>query len=222
MKIKGVIFDFNGTLFWDTKLHNTAWDLFLENHKIKLSDHEKNETLHGKNNSDILNMLFNRTLTDGVNAKMSMEKELIYQSLCLSTEMHLAPGAISFLTFLKKNKIPYTIATASSRINVDFYFEHLDLASYFDRSKVIYNNGSIKSKPHPQLFQNAMDVLELAGSEVLIFEDSISGIRAAENALAGEIIIVNSTDDNYSNWKYPVIKDFREVDQSIFKQSFLR
>jgi len=32
MKIKGVIFDFNGTLFWDTDLHNKAWDAFLERH----------------------------------------------------------------------------------------------------------------------------------------------------------------------------------------------
>lgn len=25
--IKGVVFDFSGTLFWDTACHNRAWDL---------------------------------------------------------------------------------------------------------------------------------------------------------------------------------------------------
>lgn len=31
MKYSGMIFDFNGTLFWDTPLHNKAWNMFLEN-----------------------------------------------------------------------------------------------------------------------------------------------------------------------------------------------
>jgi beta-phosphoglucomutase-like phosphatase (HAD superfamily) len=62
-----------------------------------------------------------------------------------------------------------------------------------------------------------MNTLGLKGNEVLIFEDSIAGIRAAENAKAGQIVIVNSTDDDYSNWKYPIIKNFMDVDRSIFK-----
>lgn len=217
MKIKGVIFDFNGTLFWDTRLHNTAWDRFLENHQINLSDQEKNEKIHGRNNKDILNTVFAADLSDDLIASMSTEKELIYQSLCLQSEITLAPGSEDFLRFLKKQDIPFTIATASSLINVDFYFKHLDLDRYFERSKVIYNDGSIKSKPHPQLFQKAMDALGLEGNEVLIFEDSIAGIRSAENANAGQIMIVNSTDDDYSKWKYQVIKNFAEVDRSIFK-----
>ncbi len=43
MQIKGVIFDFNGTLFWDTPLHNNAWDIFLEQHELYLSDSQKNQ-----------------------------------------------------------------------------------------------------------------------------------------------------------------------------------
>jgi beta-phosphoglucomutase-like phosphatase (HAD superfamily) len=38
MKFKGVVFDFNGTLLWDTKYHNQAFDLFLEQHNIVLTD----------------------------------------------------------------------------------------------------------------------------------------------------------------------------------------
>jgi len=30
MKYSGVIFDFNGTLYWDTPLHDLAFDIFLE------------------------------------------------------------------------------------------------------------------------------------------------------------------------------------------------
>lgn len=41
MAIKGVIFDFNGTLFFDTHLHNRAWDIFLDRYSLMLQDVEK-------------------------------------------------------------------------------------------------------------------------------------------------------------------------------------
>ena len=130
--------------------------------------------------------------------------------------MRLASGAKEFLSFLMTNKISYTIATASELENVDFYFEHLGLSSFFDRSKVIYNDGNILSKPHPQIFQKAISVLGTMENETLIFEDSISGIIAAENAGAGRIIIVDSNNDDYSRWNYQKIKSFFEVDQNLF------
>jgi beta-phosphoglucomutase len=217
MKIKGVVFDFNGTLFWDTNLHNRAWDIFLDKHGISLSDKEKNVRIHGKNNKDILNILFHKRVTEKELIKLSIEKETIYQELCIQTDMKLADGAIEFLNFLRNLSIKYTIATASELINVDFYFEHLGLESFFDKSKVIYNDGSISGKPSPHIFQNAINILGLKGSETLVFEDSIAGIIAAENANAGKIIIVNSHDDDYSRWDYQKIKSFDEVDRNQFK-----
>ncbi len=217
MAIKGIVFDFNGTLFWDTRLHNEAWDLFMEEKGMSLTDQEKNEKLHGKNNQDILALLYQRELSRDEIAKLSREKERIYQELCLQTEMQLAPGAPELLEHLKTNNIPINIATASDLGNVEFYFEHLGLSRYFERSMVVYNNGEMLSKPHPQLFQKAIDALGITARETLIFEDSQSGILAAENAGAGRIIIVDSNGDDYSHWSYQRIKNFSEVDFHIFE-----
>ncbi len=216
MTLKGVIFDFNGTLFWDTKLHNKAWDIFLEKKGIRLTDQEKVEKIHGKNNKDIISSLFSKPLTNEDISELSIEKERIYQDLCLMTDMQLAPGVKEFLRFLMTKSIPCTIATASELGNVDFYFKHLGLHSFFDRSKVIYDDGSMLSKPSPQIFQRAIAVLGIKETDILIFEDSISGIMAAENAEAGKIIIVDSNDGDYSRWNYQIIKNFAEVDKDIF------
>jgi beta-phosphoglucomutase-like phosphatase (HAD superfamily) len=61
-----------------------------------------------------------------------------------------------------------------------------------------------------------MSKLNLKANEVLIFEDSIAGIKAAENSKAQEIIIVNSNNDDYTQWNYQEIVDFSEVDKSLF------
>jgi len=216
LSIKGVVFDFNGTLFWDTELHNKAWDVFLERKRIILSDEEKDKRIHGKNNKDILKSLFPEELSPAGIARMSVEKEDIYQDLCLKQKLGLAAGSIEFFNFLQSRQIPFTIATAADLYNVDFYFRHLNLGLYFDKSKVIYSDGSIKSKPEPEIFIKALEVLKLGAGEVLIFEDSISGIAAAENARARKIIIVNSTNSDYSRWDYQAITNFAEVDRELF------
>lgn len=215
MKMNGVVFDFNGTLFWDTELHNQAWDMFLEKWGFSLTYQEKVERIHGKNNQDFLKSLFPDRSVDEIST-LSIEKERIYQDVCRRSNLDLAPGARDFLKFLRQNRIPYTIATASQKENVDFFFDYLHLDDMFDRSMVIFNDGKTLSKPHPQMFQKAMQTIGKKPEETLVFEDSLLGIQAAENAGVGKIIIVNSNQDDHSRWKYAVIRDFADVDRKQF------
>ncbi|MDR1090009.1 MAG: HAD family phosphatase [Prevotella sp.] len=218
MHFSGVVFDFNGTLFWDTGLHNRAWDIFLTRHGLFLSDEDKFRWMHGKNNSDLLRSLFSNTLTEDQISDYIMEKESLYQELCLETDMQLAPGLTGFLNFLKNNNIPFTIATASGKENLDFYFQYLPLTEWFEYDKVVYNNGKIKGKPDPQIYELAMEIIGKKPEEVIVFEDAVAGLQAAKNARAGKIIAVNSNNDDYSGWKdCQIIKSFDEVDRTQFK-----
>lgn len=215
--IKGVVFDFNGTLFFDTHLHNQAWDIFLDRHSLRFSDKEKNERIHGKNNQEILTNIFSRSLTPVDIERLSIEKEDIYQSLCLNSKIELAPGAVDFIEFLANHKIPYTIATASDLYNIEFYFKHLELGMYFDRSKIIYSDGKIKSKPNPEIFIKAMYAIGVAPCNTIVFEDSPSGITAAENARVQKVVIVDSARLDYTHWNHDIIKDFSEIDRQLFR-----
>lgn len=49
MKKRGVIFDFNGTLFWDTEYQESSWDEYLRHHNIELTESQKKEYIHGRN-----------------------------------------------------------------------------------------------------------------------------------------------------------------------------
>ncbi|SBV94063.1 HAD family phosphatase [uncultured Dysgonomonas sp.] len=219
MSFSGVIFDFNGTLFWDTKLHNKAWDIFLTKHDLYLSDEDKFSKMHGKNNRDLFISIFGGQLSDQQIIDYTMEKEMLYQELCLSTDMQLAPGVTGFLDFLKDENVPFTIATASGKENLDFYFEHLPLSKWFEYDKVVYNNGKIKGKPDPQIYQTALSVINKKPGEVIIFEDAVAGLQSARNAQAGKIIVVDSNDDDYTDWAdCQIIKSFDEVDRTQIKR----
>jgi beta-phosphoglucomutase len=215
MHVKGVIFDFNGTLLWDTQLHNIAWDNFLKEHGFSLSDEDKRRRIHGRLNSEILQDLFDNKLTRQQVEQYTLEKELGYQKLCKALDnFSLADGVFELFEMLKTMGIPFVIATASGLENVEFYIRVLELNKWFKTEHIIYNDGTIRGKPFPDLFLRAIDVLGIEGKDSIIFEDSIAGIKAAEAACAGNVVIVNSNNSDYSAWldKYQIIKHFNEVD----------
>ncbi len=215
---KGVIFDFNGTLLWDTHLHNRAWNTFLEKHGFSLSDEEKHQRIHGRLNSEILTDLFGDDLADGEIHRYTLEKEYEYQRLCIEQNLSLADGVVSLFESLKKRGIPFVIATASGIENIEFYRKRFDLDKWFLQEHIIYNDGTMRGKPCPDLFRKALSTLGLRGEDTVIFEDSISGIKAAEAVNASQIIIVNSNEEDYKEWKdkYPVITNYGEIDWKWF------
>ena len=213
--IKGAIFDFNGTLFWDTAFHDLAFDIFLEKHNIQLTGEEKRIKIHGQTNPDIMRSIFGDHLTEKEINDYSQDKELIYRQLCIN-DLKFAPGAEDLFDFLKANNIPFTIASSSGTENISFYFANMGLDRWFSLDKVVYNNGTFRGKPYPDGFLAAAKKLHVRPEESVIFEDSIAGIEAAENAGAGKIYIVNSYGENYSRFSYDIITDFSSVDRKLF------
>lgn len=213
---KGIIFDFNGTLFWDTHLHNEAWDIFLNQFDIQLSKEEKHLKLHGKNNIQLIKDLINPDLSIEEIRDIAKRKELLYQDLVKKENLYLADGAVHMFEQLIRYHIPFTIVTASDKLNVDFFVDYLELKRWFDIDKIVFADGIIKPKPCPDMFLKAMDLLKINPHETVIFEDSETGLRAATAAKPGKIIIVDSTGAEYSHWGYEIIRSIGEIDVAKF------
>ena len=211
----GVIFDFNGTLYWDSAYQESSWDEYLESQNIRLTDAQKREYIHGRNGKDTFEILFKRTLSDEEVAYFTEEKEVLYRRECLKHKMELAPGALDLLNNLKSNAIPFALATASGKNNVDFFIEHFNLLDHFKEEHIIYDDGTMRGKPHPDLFNRAIERLDIDRSKSIIFEDSHSGIQAAINSQVSQVIIVNSAGGNYENFNFPVITHFDEFDREM-------
>ena len=220
MTYKAAIFDFNGTIFWDTAFHDKAFDIFLNHHNVKLTDEEKRVKIHGKPNADIMRGIFGNQLTDTQISEMAQEKEAIYRELCIH-DLQFAPGAVDLFDDLYSANIPMTIATSAGIENVSFYFENMQLGHWFSPELTAYDNGTFRGKPHPDVFLAAAEKLGIEPFEAVIFEDSVAGILSAENAGAGKIFIVNSYGENYSRFSHPIITHFDEVDRNLFRETVL-
>ncbi|MCI1274439.1 MAG: HAD family phosphatase [Clostridiaceae bacterium] len=224
MQYKGIIFDFNGTLFWDSEKHMTAWREFSK--KIRgtaFTDEEMHKYMFGRTNEDIIAYAIGEKPTKDMVSKLAEEKEAIYRDMCRNdlSNFHLAKGAISLFEFLKANNIPMTIATMSEKPNVDFYKKEFGLAKWFDLDKIVYSDGTMRGKPAPDIFQIAAKNLGLNPKDCIVVEDAISGIEAARRAGIGKIVAITSMNDENFYKKIPavneIINDFDDLDRNQFK-----
>ena len=193
--IEAVIFDFNGTLFWDSAFHDKAWREFSLAYLDKeISGDEMKQHVHGRTNKDILTYLFSKELTQEEYDNYAHTKEDLYKKLVSSPEglTELAPGVESCLNYLKDKKIPINIATSSNAGNVDFYFRHLNLDKWFQRETVAFDDGTIHSKPAPDIFLRAISNINKEAQKCIVLEDSIAGIKSAKAAGAKKVIFVEN------------------------------
>lgn len=208
----GVVFDFNGTLFWDTEYQERSWDTYLAKYGVELTKEEKLTHIHGRNGKDSFEYIFKKELGREEVARLIEEKEEYYREECERQEVALAPGAAPLIEHLLERGVSIAIATAAGKTNVEYFIRTFNLLAYFTRERIVYNDGTIAGKPAPDLFLEAMRRLGTENGNTTVFEDSYAGIQAAENAHSGNIIIVNSNNESYP-FAYKTIRHFDEVDR---------
>lgn len=225
--MNGIIFDFNGTLFFDSHMHYEAWRIYSKQLRgYEFTDEEMRQNMFGRTNADIIEYAIGKKPSPELVEKLAKEKESMYRQMCIKDKEHfvLAPGAEDFLNYLKENNIPRTIATMSEWDNVEFYIKEFKLEQWFDIDKIVYSNGKIPGKPAPDIYKIAAKNLNLLPEECIVVEDAISGINAAHNANIGMIIAIASIekDSLYTSIPYvnKVIRNFCEIDKSIFKNQY--
>lgn len=220
MSYNGIIFDFNGTLFWDSELHMEAWREFSRRLRgTSFSDEEMLKYMFGRTNEDIIAYAIGKRPSPELVEKFAVEKEQVYRDMCKRHPeiFKLAPFAEEFLDYLKANNIPRTIATMSEKENVDFYIKEFHLEKWFDVEKIVYSDGIIPGKPAPDIYLIAAKRLGLAPQNCIVVEDAISGINAAKNAGIGKVVAIASMEkpDFYSDLGVDLIitdfKDYKEI-----------
>ena len=149
--MNGVIFDFNGTLYWDSKLHYEAWEEYSKMIRgTAFTYEEMRDKMFGHTNEDIIEYAIGKKPSKEMVEKYAKEKEAVYRKRCLldPKNFKLAPGAVEFLDFLKENNILVGISVDGNRDTHDRYRKTKSGKGTFDivcdRIKLGFASGARK------------------------------------------------------------------------------
>lgn len=212
--MKAVLFDFNGTLFYDTLIHIDVWIQFLkEKLNYDMSKEEFMQRIFGRDNNAIIKDMFGIDDLKLVH-ELSEEKEEMYREVCRNMDIALVKGAEDYFDYLVENDIPFTIATGANQSNVDFYFEVFHLDKWFDYSKVIFDDGYLPGKPDPTGYLKACEKINMKPSDCIVIEDSLAGVKAAKAAGVHEIYVI-SDKDTFEEEVTAIVKDYHELMEKV-------
>ena len=191
--MNGVIFDFNGTLFLDNDKHIKAWNkITMELRGTGITEEELHTKMNGVNNKYIIRYLNSGKEDDELEAKYSSLKEQYYRRFCKedTKNFHLIEGAVQLFDQLKQKNIPFTIASASIKDNIDFFVENFQLDRWIDPETIVYDNGQYKDKE--AMFIQAARNIHVPVDQICVIEDSLAGVNASIKAGIPDIRIIDS------------------------------
>ncbi|MCT7949590.1 beta-phosphoglucomutase [Ancylothrix sp. C2] len=174
--IQGVIFDLDGVITDTAKYHYLAWKQLADEEGIPF-DEATNEQLRGVSRGDSLRyILGDRKVSDEQFQAMMDRKNAYYVEFIKDiSPADLLPGAGELLDELHSYGVKVALGSASK--NARDVIAALGIADKFDA--VADGYSVVHSKPAPDLFLHAADLLGLSAKDCAVVEDAAAGVEAA-------------------------------------------
>lgn len=173
---KAIIFDFDGVIadtekrrFSDLKTILHSEDRILDERFFKRSI--------GKKTGVFLEAVFPELTAEKIRCISQWRRGVQCERL---EDYKLIKGLTELLVFLKSKRLSLAIATGSRQEFVEKILHHNSIRNYFD--VLVTGEMFSSSKPDPECFKLALDILDMEPKDVLVIEDSIAGIKAAKSA----------------------------------------
>lgn len=175
MGYEAILFDMDGVII-DTRQAVTAfWEKYARRQQVQLTPGDWEQHIYGCPANHTLDRLFPRLKPE--------ERRVIIDDLAAyEANLSYSPmgGVIFFLRSLHQEHIPTALVTSGDRHKVKEVTGQLGLSATF--SATITVEDIRRGKPDPECYLLAARALQKSPERCLVFEDSISGVKAATSA----------------------------------------
>ncbi|MDD3046414.1 MAG: HAD family phosphatase [Endomicrobiia bacterium] len=198
-KIKGIIFDLDGTLFNSEYYQWKSWAKPLKNLGINLTK-EDYCCYTGKNRKIVEKELikkFNLNLKSGI---LLNDKKRLIEKWSNEKKMDLMPYSKETVEFFVNNpNFIVALCSGGNRIETMAKLKNNNFLKYF--SIIISGDDVKKGKPNPEIYLLTIKKMGLKPKKCLAFEDTQYGLTAAKSAGINCFSIPNeyTLNQNFSN-----------------------
>ena len=177
--IDGFIFDMDGILFDTERLFNECFSKALRSYGVEDVDYYINICI-GRSTVESKKLCMERLPKDFPYDEMQMKLREMFNSRLMEGGMPVKTGVYLMLEYLKANRYPIGLASSSSMRSVTHHLEEANMKEYF--SVIVSGDMVERGKPQPDIYLCALEQMKLKGKNVIAFEDSPNGLKAATAA----------------------------------------
>jgi len=129
--------------------------------------------------------------------KRAALNELRYaHEISLIEAEELRPGIAEYLAAAERHELKRAIVSSASRRWIDGHLTRLERAVGWD-AILTADGDHVRAKPRPTMYLEALEVLDVAADEAVVFEDSPNGVRAAKTAGIFVVAVPNAVTRDY-------------------------
>ncbi len=209
--ITAVIFDLDGVLVTTDDSHYEAWKQMADEEGIYF-DREINQRLRGVSRMESLEIILERAekpYSQEEKLALATRKNQYYVKLIQQlTPQALLPGALDTVHALRSMGIK--IAIGSSSKNAPTILSQVGIADLFDA--VADGNQIKRSKPAPDVFLLAAELMGLPAAQCLVVEDADAGVEAALNAGMQVLAVGAAAGNKTAHLRADTLEDIRLAD----------
>ncbi len=178
MKIKGAVFDVDGTLIDSMYTWRHRGELYLKKLGIDAREGLQYDVrrLGFLESPKMIKEEYNLTqsVEEILNGMMQVVRDFYIN------EATLKEGTIEFLDELKKNGVRMCVATAT---DFDMVVPGLERCGIYDYFENVFTCGGLKTnKTKPYIFEHAMESIGTTKEDTVIFEDALYAVKTAKDA----------------------------------------
>ncbi len=178
MKLQAVIFDLDGVICFTDEYHYRAWKAMADELGIPF-DRTSNNRLRGVSRMASLEIILEQyhgpALSTEDKLRLAEKKNVLYREFLRQMSPADLSGEVRRTLDALKG-MGLKLAIGSSSRNTPFILERIGLGGYFDA--VSDGNSITRSKPDPEVFLKAAEMLGIAPERCLVVEDAVSGAQA--------------------------------------------
>ncbi len=209
-----IIFDMDGVIVDTEPLHIQHLHGYLR--KIGVVEPESfKRSLKGVSARDTWQMLIeNFDLEDDLETLIQDSRESYIDYLESLDTLPVIPGVVQLVKTLHSKGYRLALGSSAAPKRIELFLHKLSLQKYFER--IVSGDDVKKSKPAPDIFLKAAQLMQVKPSDCVVIEDANNGIAAARAAgmkcIAYGGSVHNSDDLAQADL---IVKDFKTLANSI-------
>ena len=211
MKFQAVIFDLDGVICFTDEYHYRAWKAMADSMGIPF-DRTINNRLRGVSRMASLEIILEKyqgpALSEADKERLAQQKNDMYrESLREMSTRDLSDEVRETLDGLRAMGLKLAIGSSSK--NTPFILKQIGLGGYFDA--VSDGNNITRSKPDPEVFVKAAEMLGIAPENCLVVEDAVSGAEASHAGGMRVACLGDAAKNRAGDWNMQSIRELIDI-----------